>query len=296
MPSPADLSALSAALETFIIAKQAARCTERTIQHYRWTLDRFIAWLPEQRVTTAEQITPHIWRVYLVYLQAAKLQASSVRDAARIVKTWLRFLHADGLLVVDLSPRLTLPKADSVLLPAFTPADVHKLMSHARNLRDEAVILCLLDTGCRVSEFCALNVGDVEVTTGTVTIRQGKGRKDRLAYIGAKAKRALLKYLRTRTTQDHDPLFATPDGDRLTVDGLQSMLARLGARAGVQHCHPHTFRRTFALWSLRAGMNVYALQRLMGHTDLSILRPYLALAESDLQTAHQQHGAVDATL
>ncbi len=85
-------------------------------------------------------------------------------------------------------------------------------------------------------------------------------------------------------------------GARYTVDGVQSMLARLGERAGVAHCHPHTFRRTFALWSLRAGMNIYALQRLMGHTDLTMLRRYLALVETDLAQAHREHGAVDSTL
>lgn len=296
MPTPADLTPLDTALATFIVAKQAARCTDRTIQHYRWTLSRFLAWLRDQRITSATEITPHVWRAYLVALQAAKLRASSVRDAARIVKTWLRFLFADGLLPADLSPRLALPKADSVLLPAFTADEVRKLLAHVRNLRDEALILCLLDTGCRVSECCALNVGDVELATGAVLIRQGKGRKDRITYIGAKAKRALLKYLHTRTIHNPDPLFTTADGDRLTVDGLQSMLARLGVRAGVPHCHPHTFRRTFALWSLRAGMNVYALQRLMGHTDLTVLRRYLALVEDDLRAAHQQHGAVDANL
>lgn len=54
----------------------------------------------------------------------------------------------------------------------------------------------------------------------------------------------------------------------------------------VDHCTPHTFRRTFALWSLRGGMNVHALARLIGHADIQVLRQYLALAESDLAAAH----------
>lgn len=82
----------------------------------------------------------------------------------------------------------------------------------------------------------------------------------------------------------------------MTIRGLQRLLYRLGQRAQVKNCHPHTFRRTFALWSLRSGMNIYALQKLMGHADLNILRRYLALVEDDLRLAHQEHGAVDATL
>ena len=64
----------------------------------------------------------------------------------------------------------------------------------------------------------------------------------------------------------------------------------------MDHCHPHTFRRTFALWSLRSGMDIFSLQRLMGHADLSVLRKYLDQVQQDLQDAHRKHGAVDGML
>lgn len=53
------------------------------------------------------------------------------------------------------------------------------------------------------------------------------------------------------------------------------------------------FRRTFALYSLRNGMDIYTLQRLMDHEDLTVLRRYLALVEGDLQAAHRRFGVVD---
>ena len=62
------------------------------------------------------------------------------------------------------------------------------------------------------------------------------------------------------------------------------------------HCHPHTFRRTFALESLRGGMDIYTLARLMGHEDITVLKPYLALAERDLQAAHKAASPVDRLL
>jgi integrase/recombinase XerD len=74
------------------------------------------------------------------------------------------------------------------------------------------------------------------------------------------------------------------------------MLRKLGVAADVQPCNPHCFRRTFALWSVRNGMNLYALQRMMGHSDIAILRRYLALVEADLQEAHARFGAVDNAL
>ena len=85
-------------------------------------------------------------------------------------------------------------------------------------------------------------------------------------------------------------------GERLTQNGLLQILHRLGERAGVEHCHPHTFRRTFAKLSLKAGMDVYTLAELMGHADLTLLQQYLALDEDDLLAAHRAHSPVDTFL
>ena len=137
-----------------------------------------------------------------------------------------------------------------------------------------------------------------DIHSGKVVVRQGKGRKQRVAFLGSRARKALLKYFMARGEVNPDgPLWPSMHtGKRLTDSGLRLMLRRLGRRAEVAHCNPHTFRRTFALWSLRSGMNIYALQQIMGHSDLQILRRYLALVEEDLHDAHKKHGAVDNML
>ena len=125
--------------------------------------------------------------------------------------------------------------------------------------------------------MCNLNVGDVDLDTLAVTIRQGKGRKDRMVYIGARTARAVSRYLGERI----DPLDGAPlllseaahnlDG-RLSRWGVRTILERLGKVAGVKGVHPHKLRRTFAVTCLRGGMDVYTLARLMGHSDIATLR------------------------
>ena len=89
---------------------------------------------------------------------------------------------------------------------------------------------------------------------------------------------------------------ARAPGDRLTRDGVRVVLRYIAEAANVKHANPHTFRRTFALESLRAGMDLLRLAALMGHTDLAMLRRYLALTQNDLQAAHAEHGPVDRLL
>ena len=293
---------LALAVEIFLTAKEAARCSARTLVAYRFALRRFSAWLRAQAVTDPATITPQHVRAYYAELGKSGLAAGSVHDYARPVRTWLRFLFAEGVIPADVMARVQMPKLDKAILPPFTPDEVRALLEACEDSvdpeRDTALVLFLLDTGVRASELCALTVGDVATMTGAVTVRRGKGGKDRTCYIGAKARRALLRYLLARpTSAAAAPLFPSwlTDG-HLTPNGLLLFCRRLGRRAGVADCHPHKFRRTFAIEALRAGMDLVRLAALMGHEDLAMLRRYLRLVEHDLEAAHREHGPVASML
>ncbi len=191
-----------------------------------------------------------------------------------------------------------MPELDQDILPAFAPEGVKRILAVCTNVRDSAIILCLLDLAVARAEFVALKVGDIDMSTGVVDVRIGKGRKDRISMLGSKARQGAAKVpLRPyRLPAERAAVVSTSTGDGLTIHGLQQLLKRLGNRSGVENCHPHTFGLSFALWSLRSGINIFALQRLMGHSDLTVLRKYLALVEQDLQDAERQHGAVDHML
>jgi len=104
-------------------------------------------------------------------------------------------------------------------------------------------------------------------------------------------KRSLAK---RNETSGQSPLFASEhNGESLTISGMVQLMNRLRTRSGVPTCTCHTFRRTFALTCLRNGMNIYVLARLMGHSDIVVLRQYLALVEADLRKAHNDFGVVD---
>lgn len=296
--SSRSTSLLAVQIADFLLDARARQLTEATQRFYRQQLQAFAVFLAQREIGDMRDLTPSDIRSYLTALQERGLRPHSVHAAARAIRALCNFLEGEGVLAQSPMLKVRMPRLPSAIPPAFTDADVLHLLAACEQARDKALILVLLDSGCRVSEFLALNVGDVVIRTGQVHVRQGKGRKERLVYIGARSRRQLLRYLAERGDPDQDdPLWVSQtSGERLTAAGLRLLLRRLGERAGVRHCHPHTFRRTFALWSLRSGMNIYALQRLMGHADLQILRQYLALVDEDLQTAHQKHGAVDATI
>ncbi len=159
--------------------------------------------------------------------------------------------------------------------------------------RDRAMIFGLLDTGARAREFLNLNLEDVDLASGSVLIRQGKGRKSRTVFLGRKTLKALRGYLRLR--RDTNPaLWISIHKDRATYEALRCMLRRRAQLVGLKEIPtPHDFRRAFALTMLRNGVDVFALQKLMGHTSLQVFNRYLKQAGEDLEWAAKMSSPVD---
>jgi site-specific recombinase XerD len=292
---PQRYTPLQASLDAFLLSKQAARCTAKTLIHYRYTVGNFVGFLHRQRITELEQITPKHIRRFLVELQRQGLKDTTQHAHARGIKAWLRWLVAEGDLEESPMKRVEMPRLEQRVPPPFSPEDVRKLLAACdrktdTGRRNYAIVLCLLDSGLRLAEFASLQLSDINLRTGIVSVRRGKGGKQRQTRFGAKARGALVRFLATQQCEPGEPLWG------LSPRGIQIMLYRLGKRAHVQPCGPHRFRRTFCLWCMRSGMDLHSLRMLMGHSDLSILQRYLALAGEDIERAHVAHSPVDRLL
>ena len=149
----------------------------------------------------------------------------------------------------------------------------------------------LLDSGIRGAECVNLKVANIDMKSGVVTVEQGKGRKDRLVRIGARTRKQLMKYL--SEVKPKERIWLSDKGKPLSQFGLIQALERLSQRAGINKVTPHQLRRTFAINCLRNGMDVYILAKLMGHADISVLRRYLDIKDSDLENGHKASGPVD---
>jgi integrase/recombinase XerD len=138
--------------------------------------------------------------------------------------------------------------------------------------RDAAIVALLRGTGLRRSEVVALDLADYEAAAGTLTIRNGKGKKERLTYVAGGAKAALDEWLMTRGEAAGPLFYGITKGGRLVVRRLadQAIAVICAARAteaGVAPFTPHDMRRTFISGLLDAGADIATVQRLAGHED-----------------------------
>ena len=293
---------LSLDVQTFLLDSQARNVSSGTLRYYAQKLYPLVSFLQGMGIGRAEEVTPNHLRTWLVHLQETGHNAGGVHAFYRAAKALFSWLAREEMIARSPMAHIRAPRVPEELLQPVTVEQVRALLAACdakteMGVRDRAIILCLWDSGCRASEFTALNLQDVTFETGAVFVRSGKGRKARVTFLGAKSRRELLRYLRLRgEVPPPAPLFATEDGRRLRYPGLRDVVRRRAKQDGIAPPSLHAFRRGFALHSLQQGADVYSLQKMMGHTSLVVLRRYLKQTEDDLRRVHDKTGPVDNLL
>lgn len=302
-------------LTGFYLAKQAEGCSPNTIIEYRKDFAHFARWCNGR---DPAKLSAGDLKAFLAHLRTEPngrgkpLAAKTVYNCWAALRSFYRW-HSEEYHCPNPMSSVAAPKAPEPVIEPLSREGVAAIlracdgtreastkgraafsMRRDTALRDRAIVLVLLDAGLRASELCALTVGDVDLSSGRVLVRKGKGGKGRVVYLGKMARRAVWKYLATRAQPRPDePLFLTREGRALNPDRLVKLFANLGRRAGVANLHPHRLRHTFATEFLRNGGNLLGLQRLLGHSSLEMVRRYAAIAEADLAKAHETGSPAD---
>ncbi|NUM46901.1 MAG: tyrosine-type recombinase/integrase [Anaerolineales bacterium] len=166
-------------------------------------------------------------------------------------------------------------------------------------LRNRTIILVLLDTGLRATELCNLQIRHVDIRNSHIQVEGGKGDKDRNVPFSTRTGQILWQYITSRKKDPANaPLFINDENRPLDRHSLRKTLIRIGERAGLRNIGVHRFRHTFAVNFLRNGIknggaNPWALQQILGHTDMQTVSIYLKLAQADLDTAHRTASVVE---
>ena len=285
-------------LRLFLLSCKVNELSPRTIEDYGDKVGRFVTFCTSQGVKEPDQVTPHHIRVFLLVLRE-RIQASSVHDYYGCINRFFNWLVSEGILPQSPMARMKPPRVPRQVIQPFSQDDIRRMMvvladDGARGLRNKAIILTFLDTGMRLSELAGVRLQDIDFDNGIIKV-MGKGRRERFVRVGKETQKALLRYLLQRT--DRQPwLWVSDTGVPIKARGIQSLIKRLGQRAGITdaRCSAHTFRHSFAVSCLRNGMGEFNLQSLLGHSTLQMTRRYVqTFGVSDALSAHEKASPVD---
>lgn len=288
---------LHEAVMSFLLDRRIAGCTDATVASYRFQLNPLAQWCAD-RALDLDTLSEDEVRSFLAHRQ--RVSQATLATACVRLKTFFTWCEQQGI-AEDLARRIRRVKVQEKVVPTLSGGQIRSLLALCPSKtftgkRDAALIRLLVDAGLRVSEALDITLDRIDLEGGRLIVN-GKGQKQRAAFFGPKTAKALYVYLNARETvrPGHATLFITRDGRPLNRRHAHKQLERLGTRAGIEgiRVSPHTFRHTFATAFLRRGGDALALQRLLGHTSLTMTNRYVNACDEDLEAAHRRSAPGD---
>jgi len=213
------------------------------------------------------------------------------RLAAATERLWRGVSYDDAIAVANAARRrlgLDRPQQRRRVVDRLTRPELDQLVAHAYHVRGDRglMVKTLVLTGARVSEFVALDVADFSHADATITIRLGKGRKDRVVPILPALADELATYCRYRTS---GPLFRNRVGDPYSPRRVQQIVKELAAGAGVtKRVYPHLMRHTVAQLLLEGGMPLEQVQRFLGHSSITTTQIYAESSTAMIRDSYRK--------
>jgi integrase/recombinase XerD len=295
-------------LEGFLEMLAAERAVAaRTLEAYRRDLADFAAFVDARggQVISAESA---LIRAYLASMTQAGLSARTAARRLSSLRQFYRFLCAEGVRRDDPSAVIDSPRQGRSLPKFLSEAEVDALLARAaararrqgakraEGLRLQALLEILYATGLRVSELVALPLSAVERRSRSLIVK-GKGGKERMVPLGGPALRALNAYKGVRAQfiregAESRYLFPSRAADgHLTRQRFAQMLKQLAGEAGLapEKVSPHALRHAFASHLLAHGVDLRALQKMLGHADIATTQIYTHLLDRHLIEAVRAH-------
>jgi tyrosine recombinase XerC len=272
--------------EYLIYLRSVRSLSEHTVRAYGRDLEAFVAFLGERGVGV-DQADSAVARSYLAHLSRSGMKNTSINRALSAIRGFYRYAASQGYFSIDPFASVHSMKKSGALPDVLFEREIEELLesvapgeSGFAATRDRALFEFLYSTGCRVSEAVGMQVTDFDAKKRTAVVH-GKGRKDRLVFLGKKAAAAFVEYLPQRSARcdesSNDPaaLFLNRNGKRLTRQGVSHIIGkRLSAAATTKHVTPHTFRHSFATHLLDGGADIRSVQEMLGHESLSTTQIY----------------------
>jgi integrase/recombinase XerC len=275
-----------------------------TVKSYREDLTQaldFFRTRQSGRPLEPAQLNTRLLRAWLAWLHEQGYAKSTVARRIAAVRSWCRFMCRQGTLAANPADGLRGPRQDKKLPHFLSEADIDRLLAappgdQPLGLRDRAILETLYSAGLRVSEMTGLEVDDLDLDSGLVTVR-GKGKRERLALLGKQALEAVKTWLAQREAvaagrgRAQRAVFLNKNGTRLTSRSVGRLLEKYLAQAGLDpRTSPHTLRHSFATHLLDRGADIRSVQELLGHRSLATTQVYTHVTTQRLRDSyHRAH-------
>lgn len=275
---------ISEALEELLVDLECENRTQKTLDNYKAFIGYFIKYIGDIDVKdiTIKQCKLYIQNLKRIEKQnGKKLSLNTIQTYVRHLRRFLNYLYQEEYTDIDFMRKVKLPKGiqrtkevltDNEMLLIF--GILNGYLFYERNL---AIIALLHDTGIRKQELVNLNLSDLNMDNRYIKVL-GKGNKERLVNFGIRTKKCLSVYLKKRKYNKDNALFVDKFQNRIGDGSLRRLQRNIKHDTGIERFNWHLLRHTFGTRWILEGKNAFALQVMLGHSDISVTQAYVHIA------------------
>jgi integrase/recombinase XerD len=289
---------LKTAHEEFVNYLQVERgLSPASVDAYRRDVGRYLRFLTDGGLRSPDEVTSHLVTEHLLHLRQGGLSATTVARNFSAIRSFHRFLMAEGHIASDATEHLHAPRLWKRLPAVLHPAEMERLLeqpdtSTAAGIRDRAMLELMYAAGLRVAELLSLKLPDLLLEMNFVRVL-GKGRRERVVPVGRVAIRWVRRYLEDIRPGLSGPLseevlFLNLRGRRMSRMGFWKILRKYVRLADIRtSVSPHTLRHSFATHLLEGGADLRVVQEMLGHADISTTQIYTHVDREYLKEVHR---------
>ena len=280
------------ALEEFQTYNTLKNLTSSTLQYYKQKIGYFVEFAGGTE-TLLSAISSQTVNDYIIHMKhTGTMSDVTINVRLRALRSFLSYCRKNGWLeelevhTIKAPYPIKEPYTDAELALLLKKPDVSTCLFS--EYRDWVMENFLLSTGCRLGTLVEIKIKDVDFKEGMVYFKHMKARRQLAMPLSPTILNILREYIRYRDGQQEDYLFVSETEEPMTPNTVHSSIARYNRRRGVQKTSVHLFRHTFAMKYIQAGGDPFRLQRLLGHSDLTMTRQYVALYADDLKANYDR--------
>lgn len=271
----------------YFATKKMEGLSEHTLKTYRFHIQKFF----DFSNSPIHDVTTNTVRYYLSEM-GVNGSPAFVDDARRILNTFFEFCVDEEYILKNPVKRIKRVKIPKTMERPYSDVEVEMLRDACDNYRDRALIDFLFSTGCRREEITKVKISDIDFINRSVLIH-GKGSKDRMVYFSARCEKHMMEYINNRGyTSEYLFCSRRNNHGKLSNEGLNAIVKKIGEKAGVSNVHLHRFRKWFATYMANQGVPLQDLKEMMGHSKLDTTNNYYVyMNEERIKMNHRNHAA-----
>lgn len=295
-PVKADEVLLTDAFDDFITKCIAKNLSDKTLEVYKIHFKIFDNFL-NNPIFKASEITQKVIDDFTIYLQRRGCNDVTVQSYIRDIRCYCYYFMERGYTQTF---KIKLPKADKRIKETYTDDELKKLLKKPNlkkcgftEYKTWVFSNYLLATGNRISTVLNLQIRDLDFENGVIQLNKCKNRKAQIVPMSSSLAVILREYLSYRKGEPDDYVFCNSYGGQGDIRSYQEMLAKYNKSRGVSKTSAHLYRHTFAKrWILNGG-DIFRLQKLLGHSDLGIVKEYVNMFSRDLAKDYSEFNPLD---